>query len=74
LPEGAFVFANRRREQFLFFISDGRKDDPPVFFYFEGRPEFKIVADSIWTFLEKELRAEEQLRREFPDSPFWKTR
>jgi hypothetical protein len=72
LPPGAFVFAERRREQFLFFVDDGKTDDPPVYHYLEGGAQFTQLAGSIWSYLEAELRAEEELRREFPDLPRWR--
>lgn len=39
LPDDAIVFAMHQGYQFLYFISDGVTDDPPVYLYFENRPE-----------------------------------
>jgi hypothetical protein len=55
LPTNAFVFAMRYGEQFMFFEADGKNDDPPVFFYFEGHKKFKHIANSVWEVLEAEL-------------------
>lgn len=71
LPEKAFVFSMRQGEQFMFFVADGSLDDPPIYYYFEGRGEFKRAANSIWEVIEAELEIQERLRREYPDSPFW---
>jgi hypothetical protein len=38
LPPGAFVFLMHQGYQFFFFVADGKNDDPPVFYYVEGKP------------------------------------
>jgi len=70
LPEKAFVFSMRQGEQFMFFIADGGSEDPPVYYYFEGRGEFNKVANSLWEVVEAELEMLKRLRREYPESPF----
>ena len=61
----------RYGEQFTFFIADGKQDDPPIHFYYEGNGEFSQVCDSIWELFESELLDAERLRREYPDSPLF---
>jgi hypothetical protein len=60
----------RQGEQFMFFIADGSSEDPPVYYYFEGRGEFKKAANSLWAVVEAEVEMLERLRREYPESPF----
>ena len=62
LPDQAFVFAMRQGEQFMFFVADGSLDDPPIYYYFEGRGEFKRAANSIWEVIKAELEMQERLR------------
>jgi hypothetical protein len=64
LAENAFVFSMRQGEQFMFFIADGRSDDPPVYYYIEGAGRFTRIADSIWDVIERELTVQEQCRPE----------
>jgi hypothetical protein len=66
LPAKAFVFSMRQGEQFMFFIADGRSDDPPVYYYFEGWGQFKKAANSLWEVIEAELEMQERLRQEPP--------
>jgi hypothetical protein len=73
LPENAFVFANRYGEQFMFFVCDQMSEDPPVFFYHEDRHYFDKISESVWQVIETELNKWEAFRRDFPDSPYWKT-
>lgn len=39
LPASAFVFLMHQGYQFFYFETDGRNDDPPVFYYLEGQPK-----------------------------------
>lgn len=41
LPEDAVVFFMHQGYQFFFFHADGTTEDPPVYYYFEGRSEFE---------------------------------
>ena len=36
LPPDAFIFLMHQGYQFMYFISDGSSEDPPVFYYLEG--------------------------------------
>lgn len=36
LPAQAFVFLMHQGYQFLYFVADGKNDDPPVYGYLEG--------------------------------------
>lgn len=69
LPDHAFVFTMRYREQFTFFIADGRSNDPPIFYYFEGDHRFTHMANSLWDMIEGELVQSEQYYRESHDDP-----
>jgi len=63
LPQDAFVFASRRDEQVLFFLVDGG-DDPPVYHWIEEDTTWKFFADSIWEFVESEIRMLEAIYRQ----------
>lgn len=39
LPDDAVVFLMHQGYQFFYFQADGVTDDPPVYYYFEDRPE-----------------------------------
>jgi ankyrin repeat protein len=55
LPEGYFVFADRMGEVSLFFVADGRSDDPPVFAFGEATErEPEQLFDSIWDFFDEQ--------------------
>lgn len=41
-----FVFLMHQGYQFFYFKADGKLDDPPVYYYFEGWDEPKLVANS----------------------------
>jgi hypothetical protein len=71
LPDQAFVFSMRYGEQFLFFIADRKSENPPVHHYYEGHGHFTRVAASFWDAIECELRMSEDVRRKYPDSPFF---
>jgi hypothetical protein len=68
LPNNALVFAMRMGEQFMYFIADGKTDDPPIWFYIEEAGKFKEISESLWFVLESELRLSEDFRRSYPDS------
>lgn len=68
LPESAFVWTMRYGEQFLYFIADGKENDPPVYHYFEDGHTFSRTADSVWQVLARELEEAERHRRDYPDS------
>jgi hypothetical protein len=61
LPDDAFVFADRYGEQCLFFrLSDG-PEDAAVYLWTDERPKkTKKVFDSVWGFVEDELRGYEE--------------
>jgi hypothetical protein len=69
LPDRAFVFTMRYGEQFLFFIADGARDNPPCFHYYERHGTFQPVG-TFWGFVNSELQLIEDFRRKWPDSPF----
>ncbi len=41
LPDDAIVFLVHQGYQFLYFHADGATEDPPVYYFFEGRSEFE---------------------------------
>jgi hypothetical protein len=55
LPENAFVFT-MREGQFFFFKVDEITEDPPIFYYMELATEFIKKQDSIWNFVEEEIK------------------
>ncbi len=61
LPENAFVFAMRYREQFAFFEAKKGIEDPPIFFYMEEDENFTKTDDSIFGFWETEIKLKKQL-------------
>jgi hypothetical protein len=69
LPANAFVFSMRRGEQFMFFEADGKRDDPPIWFYIEDGAKFDRIAGSLWDVIESELQLSEAFRRDYPNSP-----
>jgi hypothetical protein len=71
LPTKAFVFAMRYGEQFMFFVADGKLDDPPIYHYFEGHGNFEKIGDSVWDVIEGELDILENFKKNHPDAPFW---
>jgi hypothetical protein len=64
LPENAFVFSMRQGEQFMFFIADGRSEDPPVYYYVEGGGCFTRIAESFWDVIEREMAVQQQYGRD----------
>lgn len=70
LPNGAFVFSMRNGEQFLFFIADGKSDNPAVYHYMENTGHFKQIAMTFWDAIESELRISENFYQNSPYSPF----
>jgi hypothetical protein len=71
LPQDALVFAMRRGEQFMFYIADGKQEDPEIYDYYEGAGQFKLVANSLWDVIEGEILDLERFRRNHPDAPYW---
>lgn len=69
LPSDAFVFSDRYGEQFVFFHADGQNDNPRLYFYYEGDGKFRDVG-LFWDFIEGELRASEEFRKNYPNSVF----
>lgn len=69
LPAKALVFAMRRGDQFMYFVSDENSDDPPIWHYVIGSGGFKQIDSSIWNLLESEMRMSEDFRRRYPNSP-----
>jgi Ankyrin repeats (3 copies)/SMI1 / KNR4 family (SUKH-1) len=53
LPNTYFVFAAREGCQWVFFVADGKSNDPPVFLFDDG-PErtYRQMARSIWEFID----------------------
>ncbi|MCA9178064.1 MAG: ankyrin repeat domain-containing protein [Planctomycetales bacterium] len=53
LPDNYFVFADRSGCFWVYFIADGKSDDPPVFAFSDGQErEARRIAESIWQFVE----------------------
>jgi hypothetical protein len=68
LPDNALVFSMRMGEQFMYFIADGKNEDPSIWFYIEEAGKFREIAESLWSVLESELQLSEDFRRNYPDS------
>jgi ankyrin repeat protein len=53
LPDDYFVFAEREGCQWVFFVADGKSDDPPVFLFDDGHERTcRQIARSIWEFID----------------------
>ena len=53
LPENYFVFAERAGCAWVFFVADGKSDDPPVFLFVDGGERtIRQIARSVWEFIE----------------------
>ena len=63
LPEDYFVFASRLSYH-LFFVADGRSEDPPVYSFGDGAAgSYKKVYDSFWDFIAEMVTYDEVMSR-----------
>ena len=70
LPPRGFVFALRYEEQFLFFLADGKSDNPPTFRYLFGNTQFVKTHDVFWDAIEGVLEVYEQVFQSLPAGIF----
>lgn len=68
LPESAFVFAIRQREQVMFFEEEGA--EPAVMFYMYEDTKFTKVANCFWEIIESELRMAESWYKQVRGTPY----
>jgi hypothetical protein len=53
LPDKYFVLAEREGCQWVFFVADGKSDDPPVFLFDDGHElTYRQIARSVWEFID----------------------
>ncbi|MEK6236652.1 MAG: SMI1/KNR4 family protein, partial [Planctomycetales bacterium] len=53
LPDDYFVFAERNGCAWVFFVADGKSDDPPVYLFTDGdERDYKQIGRSLWEFVE----------------------
>jgi hypothetical protein len=66
LPQDAFVFLMDQGTEFLFFTTEPRDNDPPVYLYHECDKEFTKIADRLSAWFEAEVaRISEIVDKEF---------
>jgi hypothetical protein len=52
LPAEYFVFAARDGYAWVFFVADGKSEDPPIYLFDDGSGPYKQIARSVWEFIE----------------------
>ncbi|MEZ6143305.1 MAG: SMI1/KNR4 family protein [Zavarzinella sp.] len=70
LPQKGFVFGSRHGEQFLFFLADGKNQNPPIYHFLIGYSEFRKACDTFWEAIEGELEICEQAYKDVPPGIF----
>lgn len=70
LPEQGFVFCSRRGEQFLYFLADGKAQNPPIYHFCIGYSEFVKASDTFWDGIEGELAEFERVHKSLPPGLF----